>query len=141
MAHAEKTEIFDVAIDKVYKVLTNFEAYPDFMDGVSSVKVLETNGNTIKAEYSLNIIKKFSYVMNHTVEEPTKISWSFVSGDLFKKSDGSWTLKDLGDGKTEVTYSVDIDFKVMVPGMVSKKLVSSNLPSMLKAVQKKAKEL
>lgn len=141
MAHAEKTQVFNVSIDKIFKVLTNFEGYPDFMDGVNGVKVLETNGNTVKAEYSLNIIKKFSYVMDHTVEEPNKISWSFVSGDLFKKSDGSWTLKDLGDGTTEVTYSVDIDFKVMVPGMVSKKLVSSNLPSMLKSVENKAKEL
>ena len=141
MAHAERTEVFDVEIDKIFKVLTDFEHYSDFMDGVSAVKVLERDGNNVKAEYSLNIIKKFSYVMNHEIQEPNKISWSFISGDLFKKSDGAWTLKDLGDGSTEVTYTVDIDFKVMVPGMVSKKLVSSNLPSMLKSVKEKAKEL
>lgn len=141
MAHAQRTEVFDVSIEKIFKVLTNFEGYPDFMDGVSGVKVLERDGNNVKAEYSLNIIKKFNYTMNHTIEEPNKISWSFISGDLFKKSDGSWTLKDLGDGTTEVTYTVDIDFKVMVPGMVSKKLVSSNLPSMLKSVKNKAKEI
>lgn len=141
MANAQRTEVFDVSIDKIFKVLTNFEGYSDFMDGVSGVSVLETNGNVVKAQYDLNIIKKFSYIMNHTIEEPNKISWSFVSGDLFKKSDGAWTLKDLGDGTTEVTYSVDIDFKVMVPGMVSKKLVASNLPSMLKSVKNKAKEL
>lgn len=141
MAHAEITEVFDVSIDKIFKVLTDFESYPNFMDGVSKVEVTNREGNNIEAEYSLNIIKKFSYTMNHVVEEPNKISWSFISGDLFKKSDGSWTLKDLGDGKTEVNYEVDIDFKVMVPGMVSKKLVKSNLPSMLKSVQKQAKAL
>lgn len=141
MAHAQRTEVFDVEIEKVFKVLTDFESYPSFMDGVSKVEVTKRNGNNVEAQYSLNIIKKFSYTMNHVVEEPNKISWSFISGDLFKKSDGSWTLKDLGNGQTEVTYEVDIDFKVMVPGMVSKKLVSSNLPSMLKAVQKKAQEL
>jgi len=141
MAHAEITEVFDVSIDKIFKVLTDFESYPNFMDGVSKVEVTNREGNNIEAEYSLNIIKKFSYKMNHVVEEPNKISWSFLSGDLFKKSDGSWTLKDLGDGKTEVSYEVDIDFKVMVPGMVSKKLVKSNLPSMLKSVLKQAKAL
>lgn len=141
MANAQRTEVFDVPMDKIFKVLTDFESYPSFMDGVSDVTVTNRDGNSVDAEYSLNIIKKFKYTMNHIIEEPNKISWSFKSGDLFKKSDGSWSLKDVGDGKTEVTYEVDIDFKVMVPGMVSKKLVSSNLPSMMKSVQKKAKEL
>lgn len=141
MASAERTEVFDVEREKVFKVLSNLENYPDFMTGVENVEVLETNGNEVKARYDLNLIKKFSYTLNHKIEEPERISWSLVSGDFMKKSDGSWDLKDLGDGKTEVTYRVDIDFKVMVPGMISKKLVSSNLPSMMKAVQEKAKKV
>lgn len=140
MASAERTEVFDVERERVFKVLSNLETYPDFMTGVENVEVLETNGNEIKARYDLNVIKKFSYVMNHTIEEPGRISWKFVEGDLIKRSEGSWELNDLGDGKTEVKYSIDIDFKVMVPGMISKKLVSSNLPSMMKAVQEKAKK-
>lgn len=140
MASAERTEVFDVEQEKVFKVLSDLENYPDFMTGVEKVEVLESKGNQIKARYDLNLIKKFSYTMNHTIEAPNKISWSLVSGDFMKRSDGSWELKDLGDGKTEVSYKVDIDFKVMVPGMISKKLVSSNLPSMMKSVQEKARK-
>lgn len=141
MASAEKTEIFDVEKEKIFKVISDLESYPDFMTGVENLEILETSGNQVKARYDLNLIKKFSYIMNHTVEAPDKVSWSFVSGDFIKRSEGSWELKDLGDGNTEVTYKIDIDFKVMVPGMISKKLVSSNLPSMMKAVKEKAKAL
>jgi ribosome-associated toxin RatA of RatAB toxin-antitoxin module len=141
MASAEKVEIFDVSADKIYKVLTDYESYPDFMDGVKSVNVISRDGGTAKVEYNINIIKKFSYVLTSEEVENEKVAWSFDSGDLFSANNGSWNLKDNGDGTTQVTYKVDIDFKVKVPGMISKKLVSSNLPSMMKSVLKKAKSL
>lgn len=139
MAQAERTEVFDVEIEKVYKVLSDLESYPDFMTGVEKVEIVDSKDGQIKARYDLNLIKKFSYTLDHKLEAPNRISWSLDSGDLLSKSDGSWELKDLG-GKTEVTYKVDVDFKVKVPGLISKKLVSSNLPSMMKSVQEMAKK-
>jgi ribosome-associated toxin RatA of RatAB toxin-antitoxin module len=141
MASAEKVEIFDVSADKIYKVLTDYESYPDFMDGVKSVNIVSRDGSIAKVEYNINIIKKFSYVLTSEEIENEKVGWSFDSGDLFSSNNGSWNLKDNGDGTTEVTYKVDIEFKVKVPGMISRKLVSSNLPSMMRSVLKKAKSL
>lgn len=141
MASAERVEVFDAPIENVFKVLTDYESYPDFMDGVKSVEILSGDAKKAKVKYNLDIIKKFTYTLDLVAKENESISWTFDSGDLFKKNNGKWTLKDLGDGTTEVTYSIDIDFKMMVPGMISKKLVSSNLPSMMKQVCKRAKNL
>ena len=140
MAEASRTEVFDVDKEKVFKVLSDLESYPEFMTGVENVEVVERSGDNVKSRYDLNMIKKFSYTLDHKLEGPDRISWTLDSGDLLSKSDGSWELKDAGNGKTEVTYSINVEFKVKVPGMISKKLVSSNLPSMMKAVQKKAKK-
>jgi len=141
MASAERTETFDVSADKIYQVLTNYESYPDFMDGVKSVNVLSRDGSKAEVEYNINIIKKFSYILTSEEIENKKVAWSFASGDLFSSNNGSWELNDNGDGSTEVKYTIDIDFKVKVPGMISRKLVASNLPSMMKSVLKKAKSL
>jgi len=141
MAGADRTETFDVSADKIYKVLTDYEKYPDFMDGVKSVNELSRDGNTAIVEYNLNIIKKFTYTVKITEVENQSVSWTFEGGDLFHSNTGSWTLKDNGNGTTDVTYKLDLDFKVKVPGMISKKLVSSNLPSMMKSVCKKAKSI
>ncbi len=141
MASAQISETFNASIDKVFKVLSDYSSYPDFMDGVKSVDILETNGDTSKVQYNINIIKKFQYVLNCTAVENKSVSWSFDSGDLFASNNGVWDLTDNGDGTTTVDYKIDIDFKVKVPGMISKKLVSSNLPSMMKSVHKKAKSL
>lgn len=141
MTGADRTETFDISADKIFKVLTNYESYPDFMDGVKSVKELSRDGNTAIVEYHLSIIKKFTYSVKITEVENESLSWTFEGGDLFNSNNGSWTLKDNGDGSTEVTYHLDLDFKVKVPGLMAKKLASSSLPSMMKAVCKKAKSL
>jgi coenzyme Q-binding protein COQ10 len=141
MASAQRTETFDAPIENIYKVLINYESYPDFMDGVSRVTETSRDGNVAVVEYNLNIIKKFNYTVKITEVENESVSWTFEGGDLFHSNVGSWTLKDNGDGTTDVTYQLDLEFKVKVPGMIAKKLVSSNLPSMMKAVCKKAQSL
>ena len=45
---------------------------------------------------------RFSY------EEPNRISWVQEDGDL-KAIEGSWELEDLGDGRTRVTYWLEVD--------------------------------
>ncbi len=141
MTDVDKTQIFNAPIENIFKVLADYESYPEYMDGVKKVSVVSTDGNKSVVEYDISIIKKFNYQLDLVAQEPTKVSWTFKSGDIFSKNTGSWTLKDLGDGTTEVNYKVEVDFKVKVPGMISKKLVSSNLPSLMKSVEKRAKNL
>ena len=137
-AKAERTETFDIDIKKFYECITDYESYPDFVDGVSFINVLEKTDNSARVEYGLNLIKKFTYILNMKQDSPNGISWSFESGDIFKKNEGAWKLVDLGDGKTEVTYELDVDFKGFVPKAIVNKLVSGNLPSMMKSYFERA---
>ena len=41
-------------------------------------------------------------------EPPTRLSWTQEKGDL-KSVEGSWTLEDLGEGRTRATYALDSD--------------------------------
>ena len=139
MATVTRTEIVDVDINKLYDVITDYAKYPDFVDGVSSTKVLNQNDSSAKVEYSVNMIKSFKYTLATTQVRPTKISWVLDSGDLFKKNDGMWTLKDLGSGKTEVTYVLDIDFKMFAPKSILTALTQKSLPIMMESFFKRAK--
>ena len=139
MATASRTEIVEVDINKLYDVITDYAKYPDFVDGVSSTKVLSQNDSSAKVEYSVNMIKSFKYTLATTQVRPTKISWVLDSGDLFKKNDGMWTLKDLGNGKTEVTYTLEIDFKMFAPNSILTALTQKNLPIMMESFFKRAK--
>lgn len=140
MADATRTEIFDVDINKFYNTIIDYAKYPEFVDGVSKIEVLEQNETQARVKYYLNIIKEFTYIVKLTQKKPNAVSWTLESGDLFKKNNGGWELKDLGNGKTEVTYSLDVDFKMFAPAMILNKLASSQLPSMMKSFAERAKK-
>lgn len=139
MATASRTEIVDVDINKLYDVIVDYAKYADFVDGVSSTKVISQTDTSAKVEYSVNMIKSFKYTLATTQVRPTKISWVLDSGDLFKKNDGQWLLKDLGGGKTEVTYTLEVDFKMFAPNSILTALTQKNLPVMMESFFKRAK--
>lgn len=143
MTEASRTEVFNVDINKFYKTIIDYKSYTQFVDGMKSVEILEQDEKSAKVKYTLNMIKEFTYVLNLKQEAPNKVSWSLDSGDLFKHNNGGWVLKDLGSGKTEATYTVDVDFKISVFGMsmIVNKLTSSSLPSMMKAFADRASKL
>jgi len=141
MAKATATEVYNVPIDKFYSVITDYESYPEFVDGVSSVNVIENNETEALVEYSLNIIKKFSYKLKLKHNKPFGISWTFEGGDLFKENTGGWILKDLGENKTEVTYSLDVNMKGFIPKKIIDMLTTKNLPSMMKAFHDRVNNL
>lgn len=141
MPSAKRTEIFDAPIEKVYQVITDYASYPEFVEGVSGVEVIEQDENGALVEYSLNMIKKFTYRLRLKHEKPTKISWTFESGDIFKLNEGYWHLKDLGDGRTEVDYQLELDVKVFAPSAIINKLATKSLPAMLQSYHKRAKSV
>jgi coenzyme Q-binding protein COQ10 len=143
MAKAEKTEIFDVPADKFYKAIVDYKSYPQFVDGVESVEIKNESADGATVTMNLNLIKKISYTikLNHTPNK--EVNWSLVSGDMMKINNGKWTLKDLGQARTEVTYSLEVEFKGFLPGLglIEKTLVNTNLPLAMKAFAKKAASL
>ncbi|MES2769677.1 MAG: SRPBCC family protein [Bdellovibrionota bacterium] len=140
MAGTQTTEIFNCTKDEFFKIIADYEKYPEFLSEVKDCKVVETQGDTKKVEYTVNVIKNFKYNLWMSEKGTEKIEWEFAGGDLFKSSNGSWVLEDQA-GKTKATYSVDAEFKMFVPGPVAKTLISVNLPNMMSAYHKRVNEL
>ncbi len=141
MPKVSRTEVFDIKKEQFYSVLENYEAYKEFVDGVSSIKVLEKDAKGARVEYSVNLIKKFIYILKMEQNKPNGLSWSLESGNLFKKNSGAWFLKELDDGKLEVTYELEVEFKGFAPKAIINKIVSSNLPAMMQSYYERAKNV
>jgi ribosome-associated toxin RatA of RatAB toxin-antitoxin module len=140
MAAASTVEVFPCSPEQFFKIIADFEKYPEFLSEVKQCKVLKADGNKKLVEFQVSVIKTFSYRLWLTEEGPKRLSWTLEGGDLFKTSVGSWDLTDKG-GKTEAKYAVEATFKVFVPGPVAKALVNVNLPNMMKAYQQRVKSL
>lgn len=142
MAKAERTETFNVPVEKFYQAIIDYKSYPQFVDGMKSIEIVSDSAETPTVKYNLNLIKEISYTLKMNHKKNQEVSWSLVSGDMMKVNNGRWTLKDVG-GKTEATYSLEVELKGFLPGlgMIEKTLVSTNLPLTMKAFAKRAESL
>lgn len=140
MASAETSEIFNCTPQEFFKIVSDYEKYPDFLSEVKSCKVIKTEGTRKLVEYQISIIKNFKYTLWMTEKDGNEINWEFASGDLFKKNSGFWRVKEEG-GKTRATYQLAAEFTMFVPGPIAKALVTVNLPNMISAYQKRVAEL
>ena len=140
MAKAEINQLFDCEVTQFYKIITDYEKYPDFLSEVKKCKVVKNEGKKKLVEFQISVIKTITYRVWITENEGKGLNWEFESGELFKVNNGGWTLSDEA-GKTRVVYKIEADFKGFVPGPVAKGLVSVNLPNMMAAYQKRVKQL
>lgn len=140
MASAETSATFNCTTEQFYKIISDYEKYGDFLTEIKQCRVLRVEGQRKLVEYTVSVIKTFSYRLWMTEEPNKKISWVLDSGDFFKTSNGFWELKEEG-GKTLAKYGVDATFNMFVPGPIAKTLVQVNLPGMIAAYHRRVKEL
>ncbi len=141
MPAVERTETFNASIEQVFEAISDFESYPEFVDGVEEVKILKKTKKKMKVKYKVNMIKETEYTVEVKLDEPNSISWKLVEGKLFKKNSGYWEFEEISAKKTEVTYGLDIEFNIFAPKMVVNKLIKTSLPLMMKSFHKHAKKM
>ena len=142
MPAAEKTIIIDAPISVLYNVITDYEKYHEFLPEVVKVDVLSRTGNIVRAKYTAKMIKTINYVIDLTEIENSSIKWTLVESSIMKSNVGGWTLKDLGDGRTEATYSLNVTVKgIFVPSSIVHKLTEGTLPTTLENFKRRAESL
>lgn len=140
MASASVSDVFNCNVQEFYKIITDYEAYAQFLTEVKECHVLESQGNRKLLEFHISFIKTFKYSIWVTEEADKGISWTFNKGDIFKQLDGGWKLTDEA-GRTRAAYSVDAKMGLLVPSPIAKGLIEVNLPNMMSAYHKRVKEL
>jgi len=139
---AQASEIIDVSPENFFKVISDFESYPDFVPEVKKAKIIDRKENVLRVEYEIFMIKTIKYVLDLTLQPPTKLTWTLAEKGFFKQNDGSWELKPLEKGKkTQATYTADLSFGLIVPKPIITMLTSQQLPQMLKKFKARAESL
>lgn len=131
MAGATRSIVFDAPMDKAFDVIVDYERYAEFLPEVKSVRVSNRNGSTCDVHWEVDVMKTVRYTVRMTEARPSKVSWSFVTGEVMKDNQGSWVLESAGPDKTKATYNVEMALGALVPKAIINKLVETSLPKML----------
>ncbi len=105
-------------IEQVFAVAADVEGSPRWQPEIKVAECIERDGGEqvlVHMETDAKV-RTLGAEMRFSYEAPTLISWSQEEGDL-KSVEGSWELEDLGDGRTRVTYQLEVDLGRML-GMV-----------------------
>jgi ribosome-associated toxin RatA of RatAB toxin-antitoxin module len=108
----------EAPIEVVYAVAADVEGSPRWQPEIKVAECIERDGD-VQALVHMETdakVRTLGAEMRFSYQQPTRISWAQEEGDL-KSVEGSWELEDLGDGRTRVTYSLEVDLGRML-GMV-----------------------
>jgi ribosome-associated toxin RatA of RatAB toxin-antitoxin module len=124
--------------ERILDVVTDIEAYPDWMGAFESAEVLEYDGDGRPHQATFEVdarIKRVTYVLQYSYPK-NGIAWENISGDV-KEIKGSYILEPAGDS-TKVTYSYSIDPGFPVPGFLRRQAVKMMVNSALHDLRKRA---
>ncbi len=141
MAKAERTEIFDISLAKFFQAVSDFSSYPEFVTGVKNVSV---EGARVNLDMDLMKRIEYSILVNQQLDATrgeASLNWKLDKSQQMKTNNGSWKLKSLSPSKTEVTYSLELEFSFPVPGFILKGLVANSLPKAMKEFADRALKL
>lgn len=110
MGGSASTKI-DAPLDEVWAVVEDVAIAPDWQGGLNTMRPLEHDAEgraTLCETESDAKVRTVTSKVRFAYEAPTRLTWRQEKGDL-KSLEGSWTLEDLGGGRTRATYELDGD--------------------------------
>jgi uncharacterized membrane protein len=124
---ATETREIEAPVERILDVLLDFEAYPQWARDLKGVQVESRDEEGRGQEVTFRAAamgRSTSYTLRYSYDEdPTRMSWELVRGDIARRIDGSYTLEPVpGDaGRTRVTYDLIVDLVVPLPGFVKRR--------------------
>ena len=118
---AERQIVVQGTPQQCFDALLDFETYPEWQDAVRHCEVQSRDGKGRGQRVWFEIdakVKRLSYTLDYSYEEPHMLTWEFVEGDV-RDIDGEFVLEDQGDGTTLATYGLRIDAGMWMPGKIA----------------------
>lgn len=145
MPTIETTLLIHAPIDRVYAIAKDNRSFPDFMDDVKSLTVLEEEGNRVVSAW-VGVISAFNIKIRWTQEDVWNdadhtCAFKQLKGD-YDEMTGLWTFIDEGHEITRFNSRVDYEYNVPALGALVKKVIhnlaTKNIESLMQAIKQRA---
>ncbi|MGY0487003.1 SRPBCC family protein [Streptomyces sp. WG-D5] len=121
--HTSSSITIDAAPADVMAVIADFARYPDWTGEVKEAEVIASDAagraEQVRLVMDAGAIKD-DQTLKYTWTGENEVSWSLVKSQMLRSLDGSYVLRPAGQG-TEVTYSLTVDVKIPMLGMIKRK--------------------
>lgn len=146
MATVESRIVINAPVERVYQIARDIERFPEFMDDVVEVTILEQTPERQVSRW-VGLIEEFKRTLEWTEEdfwneEERSCEFRMLEGD-FSAYGGTWRFAEDEEG-TLATLVVEYEYNVPLIGALIKKLlhkkVQANCDNMLAAIKAEAEK-
>ena len=138
----QATQSMEIAAsaDRIREVLLDFDAYPTWARDLKGVTVESVDPEERGREVTFRAAamgRSTSYTLRYQYEDdPSRISWELVRGDIMRRLDGSYLLEPVdGTDRTRVTYHLAVDLVVPLPSFVKRRAESKIIHTALRELR------
>ncbi len=131
----------DAPIEEVFEVAADVEQSPRWQPEIKKAEVIErdADGRQVLVHTETDAkVRTLGADLRFSYDEPTGMTWHQEDGDL-KSVDGSWSLEDLGDGRTRATYAMTVDLGRMLGAVIRGPLVDVMRKQLVESMPEKLK--
>jgi ribosome-associated toxin RatA of RatAB toxin-antitoxin module len=140
--HAEGSIDIQGTPKEIMEVISDFESYPDWVGNMQEVEVLERDrwgrGSLVAFRLRTPVLSAEYTLAYRYAARAAGVSWTYREGTLEDLS-GSYDLEPLDDDDTRVTYRLDVELGMPLPGLVkrqaAKQIVRSALNDLKRRVE------
>jgi len=111
-----------------FAVVSDVERYPEWVADIKEVTVVsrDDEGRPAEVDWRLGAFgRSTSYTLVYDyADAPRTLAWRQTAGDLTSKLDGNYRFERAPDGGTEVTYTLEVELRVPLPGFIKRRAQS-----------------
>jgi uncharacterized membrane protein len=135
------TQTMEIAAspERILGILLDFDAYPTWardLKGVTVDAVDDHGRGSVVTFRAAAMGRSTSYTLRYDHDDDGRgLSWELVSGDIMRRLDGSYLLEAVDGDRTRVTYHLDVDLVVPLPGFVKRRAESKIIHTALRELR------
>lgn len=135
----ESTIIIEASASRVMAVIADLPGYSEWA-GIQRARVLQTfpDGRPMSVEMTIDSGPiKDKYVIEYTWHGDQRVNWSLTESTVLRDLDGTYTVTDLGDGTSEVSYRLAVELQIPVIGSIKRKAEKAIVDAALKGLKRR----
>ncbi|GAA2490844.1 SRPBCC family protein [Streptomyces sp. NPDC059506] len=123
--HTRSSITIEASPAEVMAVISDFARYPEWTGEVKQAEILSKDAagraEQVRLVLDAGAIKD-DHTLAYTWIGDHEVRWSLVKSQMLRALDGAYVLAPLDGGtRTEVTYSLTVDVKIPMLGMIKRK--------------------
>jgi ribosome-associated toxin RatA of RatAB toxin-antitoxin module len=127
----------------IMAVIADFENYPLWAASVKRAEVVEEgpDGRAKRVAFTLDAgVVRDEYELAYVWTGDERVDWRLEHGQMMKAQDGSYLLRQIAPGRTEVTYRLSVDLVIPMLGLLKRKAERVVLDTALKELKRRVEQ-